>query len=269
MAKSNVELVRRCAAAFNRGDLDEWASYWDPDAVFEDRRAGPDQDSLTRGLDNIRAVVRNWREAMPDFGMEIGEIIAVGEALAYWVVYRGSGETSAVETELPGVDVCWISEGRVTYLLSGLDSLEEARRAVADHRRQAALLTSFRAVYEQAANAFNDGDLDRALGGLAADFEWHAPEEDADHDVYRGPAEIKSWFSELRSVFDVWRIELRGFEQLSDNALLVDHVIAGTSRGAGVPVEVHTYEIWEFDGMRPVRARQFLSRDEALASIES
>ena len=128
------------------------------------------------------------------------------------------------------------------------------------------LLTNFRAVYEQSAEAFNKGDLDTALGGLAPDLEWHAPSEDADHTVYRGPAEIKRWFEEMRSVFDQWHIELQDFEQLADSTLLVHHVISGTSRGAGVPVEVHTYEVWDFEDMRPVRARQFLSRDAALAA---
>jgi ketosteroid isomerase-like protein len=128
------------------------------------------------------------------------------------------------------------------------------------------LLVGFRALYEQAAVAFNEGDLDKALGGLAEDFEWSAPEEDADHSVYRGPAEIRGWFSEMQSVFDDWRIELKDFEQLSDSSILVHHVIRGTSRSAGVPVEVHTFEIWDFDRMQPVRARQFLSREGALAA---
>jgi ketosteroid isomerase-like protein len=131
------------------------------------------------------------------------------------------------------------------------------------------LLSGFRALYEQSAVAFNDGDLERALGGLAEDFEWHAPEEDADHTVYRGPAQIKGWFAEMQSVFDDWRIALQGFERLSEDTILVHHVITGTSRGAGVPVEVDTYEVWEFDGMRPVRARQFLSSETARAAAGS
>jgi ketosteroid isomerase-like protein len=126
------------------------------------------------------------------------------------------------------------------------------------------LLSTFQAVYEQSAVAFNEGDLDRALGGLAHDFEYHAPEEDADHALYRGPEEVKGWFAEMQSVFDDWRIELRDFELLSPSSILVDHLIRGTSRAAGVPVEVHTFEVWDFDGMRPVRARQFLSREAAL-----
>jgi ketosteroid isomerase-like protein len=131
------------------------------------------------------------------------------------------------------------------------------------------LLSTFRAVYEQSAAAFNEGDLEHALGGLPEDFEWHAPGEDPDHTVHRGPAEIRDWFEEMRAVFDQWRIELLGFEQVSEESILVHHVIRGTSREAGVPVEVHTFEVWEFDGLRPLRARQYLSRGAAMAAAST
>jgi hypothetical protein len=128
------------------------------------------------------------------------------------------------------------------------------------------LLSTFRAGYEQSSVAFNEGDLEKALGGLGEDFEWHAPSEDPEHTVYRGPGEVRRWFADMQSVFDEWHIELQGFEQLSENTILVDHIIRGISRAAGVPVEVHTYEVWEFKGIQPVRARQFLSREAALAA---
>ena len=127
------------------------------------------------------------------------------------------------------------------------------------------LLSSFRAGYEQSAAAFNEGDLDRALSGMPEELEWHAVSEDPEQSVLRGPAEIKGFFQGFRNVFDEWRVEPIYFEQLSEASILVHHVIRGTSRGAGVPVEVETWEVWEFEEMRPVRVRQFLSREEASA----
>jgi ketosteroid isomerase-like protein len=127
------------------------------------------------------------------------------------------------------------------------------------------LLSAFRAGYELSSAAFNEGDLDRALAGLPEDLEWHAVSEDPEQEVLRGPAEIKHFFQGFRSVFEKWRVEPIDFERLSDRSILVHHIIRGTSRGAGVPVEVETWEVWEFEQMRPVRVRQFLSRAEALA----
>ena len=136
MPESNAEIVHLCAEAFNRGDLDGWVSFWDPDdAVFEDRNPGPDQESVTRGLGNIRSIIEAWRESMPDFRIEIGEMLEVGDALAYRITYRGTGGGSGAETEFPMVDVCWLREGKITHLRSGLESLAEGRRAVEEDLR--------------------------------------------------------------------------------------------------------------------------------------
>jgi hypothetical protein len=141
------------------------------------------------------------------------------------------------------------------------------------------LASRFRPAYERSAVAFNEGNLGEALGALPEDLEWHGPPQDPDHDVCHGPAEVQVWFEELRSVFDRWQVEVRDVAAVSDRTLVVHHVITGTSRGAGVPVEVVTFEVWEFApagqdshpvwqhlGMRPVRVRQFFSREEALAA---
>jgi ketosteroid isomerase-like protein len=141
------------------------------------------------------------------------------------------------------------------------------------------LASRLRAAHQVSSAAFNRADLDQALGALPEDLEWHPPSEDADHTVYRGPAEVKGWFEEMRSVFDQWRIEPQDVEQISESTVIVHHVISGTSRAAGIPVDVHTHELWEFApldadshaawqfvGMRPVRARQFPSRVTELAA---
>jgi ketosteroid isomerase-like protein len=143
------------------------------------------------------------------------------------------------------------------------------------------LASRFRTAYEGSAEAFNEGDLAIALGTLPEDLEWQAPPQDPDHDVCHGPAELQVWFEDLRGVFDEWRVEVRDVEALSDRTLVVHHVITGTSRGAGVPVEVVTFEVWEFGplddgshpawrfvGLRPTRVRQFFSREEAVAAAQ-
>jgi SnoaL-like domain len=140
-------------------------------------------------------------------------------------------------------------------------------------------ISSFRAFYEAGSVAFNEGNLDLAIGGFPEDLEWHPVSENPEQDVHRGPAEIKAWFENFRSVFDEWRVEPLDFELVADYAVLVHHIIRGTSRSAGVPVEVETWELWELGpadeatpeawrliGLRPLRVRQFFSRDEALAA---
>jgi hypothetical protein len=131
------------------------------------------------------------------------------------------------------------------------------------------LLSTFRAGYEQSAAAFNEGEIDTALSGLPEDLEWYAVSENPEQSVLRGPAEINGFFQGFRNVFDEWRVEPVEFDQLSEASILVHHVIRGTSRGARVPVEVETWEVWEFEETRPARVRQFLSHEEALAATQT
>ena len=128
------------------------------------------------------------------------------------------------------------------------------------------LLSWFPASYQQGSEAFNEGDLAGALGWLPDDLEWHATNQDPETRVLRGPAEVIRYFEQFRSVFEDWRIEPLSFEGPTEGCVLVNHAIRGTSRAAGVPVEVITFELWEFEGDRPFRVRQFFSREEALAA---
>ena len=127
------------------------------------------------------------------------------------------------------------------------------------------LVARFRPLHEAGARAFNAGDLDTALAGVRPDFEWHPYDADPEQSVIRGPDAVRRYFAGYREVFDEWHTEPLGYEQMGDDAVLVHHVITGTSRGAGVPVEIEVWEIWEVgDDLLPTRVRQFTDRDAAL-----
>jgi ketosteroid isomerase-like protein len=126
-------------------------------------------------------------------------------------------------------------------------------------------LKRFIAIHKTGTEAFNRGDLDAALAVFPEDAEWHAVTVDPDSSVLRGPDEIKGFFEGFRDVFEEWRSEVLGYEEIEEGTALVHHVIRGTSRGAGVPVEVDTWDVWEVDeDMHPIRVRQFLTREEAM-----
>ena len=126
------------------------------------------------------------------------------------------------------------------------------------------LLSNFRQGFAQSVEAFRQGDLDSVVQGLPGDLEWHSTSEDPERAVHRGPEQIKELFERFFAVFDEWRVDLRDVERISERALLADYVLRGTSRSAGVPVKLDVYEVWEFDGPRPFRVRQFRTREAAL-----
>jgi ketosteroid isomerase-like protein len=131
------------------------------------------------------------------------------------------------------------------------------------------LVARFRPIHQAGTEAFNSGDLDGALGGLPDDFEWQPYDVDPEESLIRGPEAVKDYFRRYREVFEEWHSQPLHYEAAGDSAVLVHHLITGKSRGAGVPVTVDVFEVWEFDGDVPRRVRQFSSRGEALASLGS
>jgi hypothetical protein len=129
------------------------------------------------------------------------------------------------------------------------------------------LVAAFRPVHAAATEAFNEGDLDRALVGLPDDFVWEPYDTDLEQTVLRGHEELKRYFAGYREVFDEWRSDPVAYEQIGDSAVLIHHRITGTSRGAGVPVREEVFELWEFEGAVPRRVRQFESREKAVAAV--
>ena len=128
------------------------------------------------------------------------------------------------------------------------------------------LAARFRPIHEAGTQAFNDGDLEGALGGLPETFEWHPYDADPEESVLRGPEEVQRYFGKYREVFADWHSEPLEYKQLGESTVLVHHVITGTSRGAGVPVEIEVFEVWDLDDLQPRRVRQFTSRVEAMAA---
>jgi hypothetical protein len=129
----------------------------------------------------------------------------------------------------------------------------------------------FIAMHKAGTEGFNRGEFESVLAIFPEDAEWHAVSDDPEASVLRGPEEITRWFEGFREIFDEWKSEPLGYEELGRGMALVHHVIRGTSRGAGVPVEVYTWEIWELDteSLQPVRVRQFRTREEAMEVLGS
>ena len=129
------------------------------------------------------------------------------------------------------------------------------------------LLSSFSEGFERSIDAFNSGDLDLAVAGLPEEIEWHTTPEDPERSVRRGPEAVKEWFRGFHEIFEEWRVETRGFEQLGESVVLANYVLQGKSQAAAVPVGIEVFEVWEFDGLRPTRVRQFRTREAALSAV--
>jgi ketosteroid isomerase-like protein len=65
MSEENVEIARRSAEAFNRGDIDAWLADIDPEIEWHGVSDEPDPGPF-RGHGEVVKMVARWTEAFPD-----------------------------------------------------------------------------------------------------------------------------------------------------------------------------------------------------------
>mgnify|MGYP001220041652 CR=1 FL=1 len=128
-------------------------------------------------------------------------------------------------------------------------------------------LSAFRRRAEQVLDAFNCGDFEAAWGWLPGDFEFHPIPDWPDAEVARGPHEVIRYFQdEVREMFPDWRGQIELISEVAPDTYLTHLVMRGAGRAGGVPTETDLFQVWEMDGGRPARVREFLRREEALAA---
>lgn len=113
----NKELVRRCVEdILNEGNLDRLNEYFADDYV-EHTTAAPED---IQGLEAVKAHYAGIRDAMPDFTVEIEELIAEGNMVAQRSRQTGTHEGAFMDLEptgktvdSPGIVIYQIEDGQI------------------------------------------------------------------------------------------------------------------------------------------------------------
>ena len=119
MPQENVEIVRASVDAGNRGDRDEWRSYFSPDIEFNFSGLS-EWRGVYRGLDQMERGWQQFMEPWKSVRIEIDELIDAGEH----VVQRGTGYfvgRDGIEVQARGA-FCWTLQDGV--IIRGLYSNE-------------------------------------------------------------------------------------------------------------------------------------------------
>lgn len=120
---SNLEIVRRSYAAFERGDLDAVLADLDPEIEWHQAQGLP-HGGLYRGRDEVRRNVFEpldaewWSEfsALPD------EILDAGDELVVLGRYRGTAKGTGKRLDVPFVHVWTLRDERATRFRQFLDT---------------------------------------------------------------------------------------------------------------------------------------------------
>jgi ketosteroid isomerase-like protein len=109
MSQANVEIVRRCSEAFNRGDYEAALEALDP-AIEYDLRHFPD-GRVYHGRDGIREAFRIWLGTWDDYRQEQEEFIDAGDEVIVCVREYGRGKGSGLELSRPTFGVWTLARG--------------------------------------------------------------------------------------------------------------------------------------------------------------
>ena len=111
MSQENLEIVRRCCEAFDRGDYE--ASLADLDADIEyDLRHFPD-GRVYHGHDGVREAFRQWLGAWEDYRQQRDPVIDTDDHVILAVRESGRGKGSGVPLERPTFGVWTLRSGKV------------------------------------------------------------------------------------------------------------------------------------------------------------
>jgi ketosteroid isomerase-like protein len=95
MSQENVELFRRGAEAWSRGDLDELLLLYDPEAELDFVRfEGWVERPVFRGHAAIRAFFEQWRVVFTEYRYEVERYIDAGERVLVLCSQSGAGPGS-------------------------------------------------------------------------------------------------------------------------------------------------------------------------------
>jgi ketosteroid isomerase-like protein len=123
MSQENVDSFRRGLEAGNRGDVETLLEELDPEVEWHSALhalLGGEQ-TVFRGHDGIRDMLRDLNEAFDEIHIEISEIRDLGDRLVAIGRTRTRGKASGAETDTPLAFVTTVKNGKTISLQAYLD----------------------------------------------------------------------------------------------------------------------------------------------------
>jgi ketosteroid isomerase-like protein len=114
MSQENVEIVRRCCEAFNRGDYDAALDALDSTIEY-DLTHFPD-GRVYHGRGGVREAFRIWLGAWDDYRQEQEEFIDAGDEVVVCVREHGRGKGSGLALARATFGVWTLHDGRAVRI---------------------------------------------------------------------------------------------------------------------------------------------------------
>lgn len=114
--------------------------------------------------------------------------------------------------------------------------------------------------------AWNAGDRSWVLDHMSEDIVWVAPPEDPDASVYRGYLGVQRYWDEWREEVGNLHFDPQRFIAVGDSVLVVVRRL-GHGRKSGIDVADEVVQVFDFEGDRCYRVREFYDLERARDSL--
>jgi ketosteroid isomerase-like protein len=114
MSQENVEIIKRCCEAFDRGDYETALRALDAEIEY-DLRHFPD-GRVYHGHEGVREAFRVWLGTWEEYRQEVSEFIDAGNEVVVCVREYGRGKGSGVSLARPTFGIWKLTDGRVVRI---------------------------------------------------------------------------------------------------------------------------------------------------------
>jgi uncharacterized protein len=115
-------------------------------------------------------------------------------------------------------------------------------------------------------DAWNSGDRGWVLDHMAEDVEWITPPDDPDPGTYRGHQGIEQYWAQWRAAVGQLNFRIEETIDAGDSVVVVARR-QGRGEHSGLEVSDRVIQVFEFEGEKCRRVREYYDRDAALSSI--
>jgi hypothetical protein len=127
-------------------------------------------------------------------------------------------------------------------------------------------LPEFRTFLLQKIDGFARRDWQAMLGDLPESFEWHFPREVVDRADPVRPRELENSVADLVAQFPDLKVDPVEMVEPAPDTFVARLLVQGAGAASGAAIRLEIAQLWEFDGERPLRVREFMDVAEALAT---
>jgi ketosteroid isomerase-like protein len=119
---------------------------------------------------------------------------------------------------------------------------------------------------EKGYEAWNSGDRGWVLDHMSEDIEWVTPSDDPDPGTYRGYRGVEQYWAQWRAAVGQLNFQV---EEMIDagNAVVVVARREGRGEHSGLQVSDRVIQVFEFEGDKCVRVKEYYDRDAALSAM--